>query len=107
MNELYGGAVSFDPEKMVITTGATSAIEILAFCLADPGDVFLVPAPYYPGYVSVFIIRKSDCPRLSIPSRCDVIWCFAFVSPAEIGLVLSSFTLFRCPEGIMGVQTDV
>ncbi|KAL3680535.1 hypothetical protein R1sor_023491 [Riccia sorocarpa] len=50
MDEVYGGVVTFNPEKMVVTTGATSAIEILAFCLADPGDVFLVPAPYYPGF---------------------------------------------------------
>ncbi|KAL2621393.1 hypothetical protein R1flu_001598 [Riccia fluitans] len=50
MDDVYGGGVTFDPEKMIITTGATSAIEILAFCLADPGDVFLVPAPYYPGF---------------------------------------------------------
>ncbi|KAG8094027.1 hypothetical protein GUJ93_ZPchr0012g19172 [Zizania palustris] len=42
--------VSFDPSQMVITSGATPAMEILSFCLADPGNAFLVPSPYYPGW---------------------------------------------------------
>ncbi|RZC58274.1 hypothetical protein C5167_005580 [Papaver somniferum] len=36
-------------EKMVLTAGATPAVEILSFCLADTGNAFLVPSPYYPG----------------------------------------------------------
>ena len=44
-------SVSFDPSQMVITSGATPAMEILSFCVADPGNAFLVPSPYYPGYV--------------------------------------------------------
>ncbi|KAG6557836.1 hypothetical protein Mapa_000604 [Marchantia paleacea] len=67
MNELYGGGVSFDPENMVITTGATSAIEILAFCLADPGNVFLVPAPYYPGFERDINFR-SQVDLVPVPS---------------------------------------
>jgi aminotransferase len=43
-------SVSFHPSQMVITSGATPAMEILSFCLADPGNAFLVPSPYYPGY---------------------------------------------------------
>nr|POE64332.1 1-aminocyclopropane-1-carboxylate synthase [Quercus suber] len=30
--------------------GATGAHEMTVFCLADPGDAFLVPTPYYPGF---------------------------------------------------------
>ncbi|KAE8816795.1 hypothetical protein D1007_05536 [Hordeum vulgare] len=44
------GSVSFDPSQMVITSGATPAMEILSFCIADPGDAFPVPSPYYPGW---------------------------------------------------------
>ncbi|KAE8810648.1 hypothetical protein D1007_12574 [Hordeum vulgare] len=44
------GSVSFDPSQMVITSGATPAMEILSFCIADPGNAFLVPSPYYPGW---------------------------------------------------------
>ena len=49
MEALRGNKVKFDPEKLVSTAGATAANEVLMFCLADPGDVFLVPTPYYPG----------------------------------------------------------
>lgn len=50
MTEAMGNEVSFDPLKMILTSGGTPALEILSFCLADPGNAFLVPAPYYPGY---------------------------------------------------------
>jgi histidinol-phosphate/aromatic aminotransferase/cobyric acid decarboxylase-like protein len=42
--------VAFDPSNIVLTAGATSANEALMFCLADQGDAFLIPTPYYPGY---------------------------------------------------------
>ena len=48
MEGLRGNKVKFDPERLVSTAGATAANEVLMFCLADPGDVFLVPSPYYP-----------------------------------------------------------
>ncbi|KAL9261729.1 1-aminocyclopropane-1-carboxylate synthase 6-like protein [Drosera capensis] len=42
--------VSFDPSQLVLTCSATPSFEILCFCLADPGNGFLIPAPYYPGF---------------------------------------------------------
>ncbi|GJN29765.1 hypothetical protein PR202_gb18083 [Eleusine coracana subsp. coracana] len=50
MRQVMHESVSFDPSQMVITSGATPAMEILSFCLADPGNAFLVPSPYYPGW---------------------------------------------------------
>lgn len=50
MRQTMHGSVSFDPSQMVITCGATPAMEILSFCIADPGNAFLVPSPYYPGW---------------------------------------------------------
>ncbi|XP_047075222.1 probable aminotransferase ACS12 [Lolium rigidum] len=50
MRKIMQESVSFDPSQMVITSGATSAMEILSFCVADPGNAFLVPSPYYPGW---------------------------------------------------------
>ncbi|KAK6262218.1 hypothetical protein QUC31_008034 [Theobroma cacao] len=50
MSRVMGGAVSFEPLQMVLTAGATPAIETLCFCLADHGNAFLVPTPYYPGF---------------------------------------------------------
>ncbi|KAK9064912.1 hypothetical protein SSX86_016295 [Deinandra increscens subsp. villosa] len=50
MSEIRGNKVSFDPNNLVLTAGATSANETLMFCLANPGDAFLLPTPYYPGF---------------------------------------------------------
>ena len=51
MRRARGGRVTFDPNRIVMSGGATGASEIIMFCLADPGDAFLVPTPYYPAYV--------------------------------------------------------
>ncbi|XP_010556490.1 PREDICTED: 1-aminocyclopropane-1-carboxylate synthase 11 [Tarenaya hassleriana] len=50
MAKIRDNKVKFDPTKIVLTAGSTSANETLMFCLADPGDAFLLPAPYYPGF---------------------------------------------------------
>ncbi|KAH0923133.1 hypothetical protein HID58_023151, partial [Brassica napus] len=50
MEEIRGNRVTFDPKKIVLAAGSTSANETLMFCLAEPGDAFLLPTPYYPGF---------------------------------------------------------
>ncbi|KAK4479091.1 hypothetical protein RD792_014602 [Penstemon davidsonii] len=50
MEQIRGGRAKFDPERVVITAGATAANELLTFILANPGDALLVPTPYYPGF---------------------------------------------------------
>ncbi|GAA0185506.1 transaminase [Lithospermum erythrorhizon] len=50
MEQIRGGRAKFNPERVVITAGATAANELLTFILADPGDALLVPTPYYPGF---------------------------------------------------------
>ncbi|KAK6947677.1 Aminotransferase, class I/classII [Dillenia turbinata] len=50
MSQVMENTVSFNPSQMVLTAGATPAIETLCFCLADPGNAFLVPSPYHPGF---------------------------------------------------------
>ncbi|KAF5730033.1 1-aminocyclopropane-1-carboxylate synthase [Tripterygium wilfordii] len=50
MAKVRGNRVTFNPDNIVMSGGATGAHETLAFCLADPGDAFLVPTPYYPGF---------------------------------------------------------
>lgn len=49
MAEIRGNKVRFEANKIVLTAGSTSANETLMFCLAEPGQAFLVPTPYYPG----------------------------------------------------------
>lgn len=58
MSEIRGNKVSFDPSKIVLTAGATSANETLTFCLAEAGDAILLPTPYYPGYVLNFLSKS-------------------------------------------------
>ncbi|CAJ1973498.1 unnamed protein product [Sphenostylis stenocarpa] len=50
MSKIRGNGVKFAPEKLVLTAGATHANEIMMFCLADPGEAFILPTPYYPGF---------------------------------------------------------
>ncbi|AQK45415.1 1-aminocyclopropane-1-carboxylate synthase7 [Zea mays] len=50
MGQVRGGKVTFDPDRVVMCGGATGAQDTLAFCLADPGDAYLVPTPYYPAF---------------------------------------------------------
>ncbi|KAJ6839029.1 putative aminotransferase ACS12 [Iris pallida] len=50
MSQVMRGSISFNPTQIILTAGASPAIEILSFCLADPGNAFLVPSPYYPGF---------------------------------------------------------
>lgn len=72
MSEIRANKVSFDPNHLVLAAGATSANETLMFCLANQGEAFLLPTPYYPGYVLVFLYSTSQilwiacCAGLSI-----------------------------------------
>ncbi|KAM7508621.1 hypothetical protein LguiA_019074 [Lonicera macranthoides] len=50
MGRVRGGRVTFDPDRIVMGGGATGASELIMFCLADPGEAFLVPTPYYAAY---------------------------------------------------------
>ncbi|OVA08474.1 Aminotransferase [Macleaya cordata] len=50
MEKIRGDKAKFDPERVVLTAGATAANELLTFILANPGDALLVPTPYYPGF---------------------------------------------------------
>lgn len=60
MGKARGNQVTFDPDRIVMSGGATGAHEMIAFCLADPRDAFLVPVPYYPGYVLIFFWERLN-----------------------------------------------
>lgn len=49
MSQVTERSASFDPSQLVLTAGSAAAIETLSFCIADTGNAFLVPTPYYPG----------------------------------------------------------
>ncbi|CAD5175797.1 unnamed protein product [Musa acuminata subsp. malaccensis] len=67
MEKARGGRARFDPERIVMSGGATGAQETIAFCLANPGDAFLIPTPYYPAFDRDFRWRTGV---QLLPIRC-------------------------------------
>jgi aspartate/methionine/tyrosine aminotransferase len=55
MGIVMGGRLTFDPAGVIITAGAGAAIEMLVFCLAQPGEAILIPSPYYHGYFTYLL----------------------------------------------------
>ncbi|KAE9605376.1 hypothetical protein Lal_00025319 [Lupinus albus] len=68
MSKVRGGRVKFDPNRIVMSGGATGANELIMFCLADPGDAFLVPTPYYPAFLRDLCWRTG---LQLVPVECD------------------------------------
>ncbi|TDV41104.1 aminotransferase class I/II-fold pyridoxal phosphate-dependent enzyme [Actinophytocola oryzae] len=48
-----------DAEDLVVVSGATAALDIVATTLCDPGDVILVPAPYYAAFDTDLTARSG------------------------------------------------
>ncbi|PNW83097.1 hypothetical protein CHLRE_06g306400v5 [Chlamydomonas reinhardtii] len=42
--------ISVDPDQLSVSAGAGAVIENLFHCIAGPGDIVLIPAPYYPAF---------------------------------------------------------
>lgn len=42
-----GSRVTLDPDDLIVVSGATAALDMVATALCDPGDAIVVPAPYY------------------------------------------------------------
>ncbi len=65
MNEQ--GATSIEPRSIIVLTGSTQGIMIVAQSLAEPGDEIIVESPSYPGALQIFQI----CGLRAIPVPVD------------------------------------
>ena len=51
-----------EPENIVVACGCSLALEMIAIALCDPGDVILIPRPFYPGFVHDIQSRAGVIP---------------------------------------------
>jgi len=61
------GASSIEPRSIIVLTGSTQGIMIVAQSLAEPGDEIIVESPSYPGALQIFQI----CGLRAIPVPVD------------------------------------
>jgi 2-aminoadipate transaminase len=59
------GAAAITPASIIVLTGSTQGIAIVAQSLAEPGDEIIVESPSYPGALQVFQI--SGLRAISVP----------------------------------------
>lgn len=59
-----------DPDHLVVVSGVTSALDIIASVLCDPGDAIIVPAPYY-GAFEIDLAGRSGARLLPVQIRGD------------------------------------
>ncbi len=43
--------IHYDPEEIIITNGASEALDTVLRCIINPGDEILLPGPVYAGYI--------------------------------------------------------
>ncbi|WP_250289870.1 aminotransferase class I/II-fold pyridoxal phosphate-dependent enzyme [Frankia sp. CiP1_Cm_nod1] len=55
-----------DPRHLVVVSGATGALDVIASVLCDPGEAIIVPAPYY-GAFDVDLAGRSGARLLPVP----------------------------------------
>ena len=59
--------VAITPENVLITTGGSEALQIVASCLLDDGDEIIIPEPFYPNYNT--FISTAGARIQPIPTR--------------------------------------
>jgi aspartate/methionine/tyrosine aminotransferase len=60
----------FDPNQLIVLSGAGSVLEALFYAIADPGDGVLVPTPGYPGFWPDLQAR-DQLTIVGVPTRPD------------------------------------
>ena len=63
---LSGHGAAVDPENLIIVSGATAALDVIATALCDHGEAIAVPVPYY-GALDTDLAGRSGAALLSVP----------------------------------------
>ncbi|XP_054707114.1 uncharacterized protein LOC129216922 [Uloborus diversus] len=75
VTEFFDPAEKINPDNIFCAPGVTGCIDLIAHCLADPGDVFLAPTPCY---ARIF----TDCKQRSLVD----IWPIPIISRDNVEL---------------------
>ncbi|MFT7588054.1 MAG: aspartate aminotransferase [Limisphaerales bacterium] len=59
----------YDPDQIVMSTGAKQSIANVVSCLCDPGDEVLLPVPYWVSYVAMAELAQAKV--VEVPSSID------------------------------------
>ncbi|KAI9124185.1 hypothetical protein K1719_005485 [Acacia pycnantha] len=109
MTKIRGNKVSFVSDRLVLTVGATSANEILMFCLDDPGEAFLLPTPYYPAPKQPRLIGDGLSPKHTAHPSSLVFSPFKLLSPSPSSSLSRSLNTRFSPPPLLqskGVAWD-
>lgn len=62
--------VSLSADDVLVTTGATEALQIAMSCILDNGDEIIIPEPLYPNYrMFINLLGASVCPLQTNPDK--------------------------------------
>jgi aspartate aminotransferase len=61
------GRASLEPDNVIVSAGVKQALFNLSFCLFQRGDEVLIPAPYWPTYLTIVELAGAT-PRI-VPTR--------------------------------------
>jgi 1-aminocyclopropane-1-carboxylate synthase len=59
-------SVPFDPQDLIVVSGASVALDIAAAVVCDPGDAIIVPGPYYSGF-DADLTGRSEARLIAVP----------------------------------------
>ena len=103
-------AADREPERILVTAGASAALQLVTLALFEPGDEVLMPDPCYPCNRH-FVAATGATPRL-LPTGPDTRWQPSAASvadnwgPATRGVLLAHLTAERAAWLPLAVDTD-
>jgi aspartate/methionine/tyrosine aminotransferase len=66
LRERIGRLQDADPDDLIVVSGATAALDVIASVLCDPGEAIAVPVPYY-GALDTDLAGRSGAVLLPVP----------------------------------------